>query len=116
MIATKISLKLELIQTLEICSLKCRFGDNFLVANIYDDRQFIKVSASTITEVGTLTTSEVDDVNIVEVDDINIAEVGDILIIEISDSRVETMSSNTIVRKKSKSHLSFYCNNFFGGT
>lgn len=87
---------------------KWRFEDNFLVANIYDNRQFIKVGDSTNAEAGTLTTDEVDVVDI--------AEVGDIPIIEISDSSLKTMSNNTIVRKKSKSHLSFYFNNFFGGT
>ncbi|KAI8092070.1 hypothetical protein BDF21DRAFT_410885 [Thamnidium elegans] len=90
-----------------------RSGDDFLVANIYDDRQPFEVGDLNIyedvdgvitAEVEGVTTVKVDGVTTAEVEDVNIAEVSDIPVIEVSDLIIDTstenMSDTTIVRKK----------------
>ncbi|KAI8092076.1 hypothetical protein BDF21DRAFT_410895 [Thamnidium elegans] len=113
-----------------------RSGDDFLVANIYDDRQSFEVGDLNIYRYGELTSAEVDGVITAEVegvttvkvdgvtaadvDNVNISEISDIPIIEVSDLIIDTstenMSDTTIVRKKSKNRLSYYFNKFLGET
>ncbi|GAA5801212.1 hypothetical protein HPULCUR_006655 [Helicostylum pulchrum] len=60
-----------------------RFRDEFLVANIYDDRQFIDFGNLTIGEPDSVTAAEAEDVNIAEVDNIPIIEVSDLTSAEV---------------------------------
>lgn len=62
-----------------------RFKDELLVANIYDDRQFIEIGNLTIDEVGDLTIDEVGNLTTNEADDLTTNEVDDLTTNKVDD-------------------------------